>query len=115
VTFKEWSEKFVGKATKAVAAVAAAISPAPPHRCDPEGFRCDCARKAEVNAASSRARSRWIPRWGRRWLRGARWNPTRDRSERAAIKRATGMGIWPKVLTPKIGSTRSWVVTLEAR
>jgi hypothetical protein len=32
-----------------------------------------------------------------------------------AVLRVEGMGTWRAVLTPKAGSTRSWVVTLEAR
>lgn len=31
------------------------------------------------------------------------------------VVRVDGQGSWTKPLTPKAGSTRSWVVTLEAR
>ena len=51
---------------KAAAAVVRAVTPA--HQCDPTGFRCDCARKAEINARRSGLGS-WLGQRRGGWLR----------------------------------------------
>jgi hypothetical protein len=51
------------------AAVVKAITPTPPHRCDPTGFSCDCARRAFYNSGAHRGGGGWIPRRPGGWLR----------------------------------------------
>jgi len=55
-----------GKTIKtAAAAVVKAVTPKT-HRCDPEGFYCDCARKAEINKGEG---ERWLGLRRGGWLR----------------------------------------------
>jgi hypothetical protein len=56
-----------GKKLQQAAAVVRAVA-SKPHRCDPTGFRCDCVRKAEINARRSGLGS-WLGLRRARWLR----------------------------------------------
>lgn len=57
-----------GKTLKAATAAVVKAVTSEPHRCDPTGFRCDCVRKAEINARRS-GQGSWLgPRRGG-WLR----------------------------------------------
>ena len=58
-----------GKAMNRAGAVLAKAFASKPHRCDPTGFACDCARKAEVNARRS-SNGSWLgPRRRGGWLK----------------------------------------------
>ncbi len=61
-----WGTKSkVASVAKKIAAATAGGSP--PHRCDPEGWHCDCARRAEINGASP---GNWLPKdKARDWLK----------------------------------------------
>lgn len=54
--------------TETVQLIATALSPASRHVCDPDGFYCDCARRATINAQAN-GRRRWLDRRPDGWLR----------------------------------------------
>jgi len=61
-----WS-KTASKAVSAVKqAVKRVVEGPTPHRCDPTGFSCDCARKAAINSGGGTGR--WIEK-RKGWLR----------------------------------------------
>ena len=62
--------KLLDTAGKALNRVGAAVAKAvaKPHRCDPAGFYCDCARKAEIDAGRS-SQGAWLGPRRRGWLR----------------------------------------------
>jgi hypothetical protein len=52
----------------AIAKVQQALTPAPKHVCDPDGWDCDCLRRRAINTRAP-GRGAWIPRrpdWFRR-------------------------------------------------
>lgn len=63
----------VEKAVEVVKAVAGpivrSVTASVPHRCDPTGWSCDCARRAEINSRSADGKSQWIPKRKGRWLK----------------------------------------------
>jgi len=60
----------VGKVKAAAQAVVKAVTPAPPHKCDPEGWYCDCERRREINANSRRnGAGSFLGRRRNGWLR----------------------------------------------
>lgn len=64
-----WNKTASAAVSAVKAAVKRVVETATAHRCDPTGFSCDCARKAEINARSSG--SGWIEK-RKGWLRGRR-------------------------------------------
>ncbi len=73
---KSWTDTTPQKVAQAVVDVAKAVTgpivravtSQVSHICDPTGFRCDCARRAEINSRSSGGKKNWIPK-RKGWLR----------------------------------------------
>lgn len=72
---KSWTDKTPAPVKKAVdtvksaaSSVARAVTSKVPHKCDPTGFACDCARRAEINASTDTTKRNWIPK-RKGWLK----------------------------------------------
>lgn len=67
-TWNKTTAKAIEIAKTVTGPIVRAVTSQVKHTCDPTGWSCDCARRREINAASSRTPGRWIEK-RKGWLK----------------------------------------------